>query len=132
MADFNKVILLGNLTRDPEVRYTPSGTAVTDLRMAMNRRFRGSDGQDRDETCFVSVTVWGRQAENCGQYLRKGRQALVEGRLKLDEWEKEGQKISRLTVTAERVQFVVKGSGAFVVTVDSAKGGLLSKASSLP
>jgi len=106
MADFNKVILLGNLTRDPEVRYTPSGTAVTDLRMAMNRRFRGSDGQDRDETCFVSVTVWGRQAENCGQYLRKGRQALVEGRLKLDEWEKEGQKISRLTVTAERVQFV--------------------------
>jgi len=106
MANFNKVILIGNLTRDPEVRYTPSGTAVGDLRMAVNRRFRTGDGQEREETCFVGVTVWGRQAETCGEYLKKGAPALVEGRLKYDEWEKEGQKFSRLSVVAERVQFL--------------------------
>ena len=106
MASFNKVILMGNLTRDPEIRYTPSGTAVGDLRMATNRRFRTADGQERDETCFVGVTVWGRQAETCGEYLKKGASALVEGRLKYDEWEKEGQKFSRLSVVAERVQFL--------------------------
>lgn len=106
MANFNKVILVGNLTKDPEVRYTPSGTAVGDLSMAINRRFRGSDGEDREETCFVDVTVWGRQAETSGEYLRKGRPVLVEGRLKLDRWEKDGQKHSRLGVVAERVQFL--------------------------
>jgi single-strand DNA-binding protein len=112
MANFNKVILIGNLTRDPEIRYTPSGTAVGDLRMAVNRRFRTGDGQERDETCFVGVTVWGRQAETCGEYLKKGRPLLVEGRLKYDEWEKEGQKFSRLSVVAERVQFLGSPRGA--------------------
>jgi len=112
MASFNRVILMGNLTKDPEVRYTPSGTAVTDIRLAVNRRFRTSDGQDRDETCFVSITVWGRQAETCGEYLGKGSPVLVEGRLKLDEWEKEGQKQSRLGVVAERVQFLGSGRGS--------------------
>jgi single-strand DNA-binding protein len=112
MASFNKVILIGNLTRDPEVRYTPSGTAVGDLRMAINRRFRTGDGQEREETCFVGVTVWGRQAETCGEYLKKGSPALVEGRLKYDEWEKEGQKFSRLSVVAERVQFLGSPRGA--------------------
>jgi single-strand DNA-binding protein len=106
MANFNKVILIGNLTKDPEIRYTPSGTAVGDLRMAVNRRFRSGDGQEREETCFVGVTVWGRQAETCGEYLKRGRPLLVEGRLKYDEWEKEGQKFSRLSVVAERVQFL--------------------------
>ncbi len=112
MANFNKVILIGNLTRDPEVRYTPSGTAVGDLRMAINRRYRTGDGQDKEETCFVGVTVWGRQAETCGEYLKKGAPALVEGRLKYDEWEKEGQKFSRLSVVAERVQFLSSPRGA--------------------
>lgn len=106
MADFNKVMLMGNLTRDPEVRYTPSGTAVADLGLAVNRSFKGSDGQLKDETCFVRVTVWARQAENCAQYLKKGSPVFVEGRLKYDEWEKDGQKQSRLSVVGERVQFL--------------------------
>ena len=111
MANFNKVMLMGNLTRDPEVRYTPSGMAVADLGLAVNRRYRGSDGQDHEETCFVKVTVWGRQAETCGQYLKRGRPVFVEGRLKFDEWEKDGQKFNRLSVVGERVQFLSDGSG---------------------
>lgn len=112
MADFNKVMLMGNLTRDPEVRYTPSGTAVADLGLAVNRSFKGSDGQLKDETCFVRVTVWSRQAENCAQYLKKGSPVFVEGRLKYDEWEKDGQKQSRLSVVGERVQFLGAPRGA--------------------
>ena len=106
MATLNKVMLIGNLTRDPEVRYTPSGSAVSDVRMAVSRKFKTSDGQEKEETCFVTVTVWGRQAETAGEYLRKGSPVFVEGRLKLDEWEKDGQKQSRLGVVAERVQFL--------------------------
>ncbi len=111
MANFNKVLLMGNLTRDPEVRYTPSGMAVADLRLAVNRRYRTADGQEHDETCFVNVTVWAKQAENCGQYLKRGRPVFVEGRLKFDEWEKDGQKLNRLSVVAERVQFLGDGGG---------------------
>ena len=122
MASFNKVILIGNLTRDPEIKYTPSGTAVGDLRMATNRRYRTADGQEKDETCFVGVTVWGRQAETCGEYLKKGSPALVEGRLKYDEWEKEGQKFSRLSVVAERVQFLGSPRGAAFSDGSSAAG----------
>ncbi len=106
MADLNRVFLMGNLTADPEVRYAPSGDAVGDLRMAINRRYKGRDGQDHEETCFVSVVVWGRQAETCGQYLQKGSQVMVEGSLKYDQWEKDGQKHSRLVVRANRVQFI--------------------------
>lgn len=106
MATLNKVLLLGNLTRDPELRHTPSGTSVVDLRLAVNRKFKGADGSSRDETCFVSVTVWGRQAETSQQYLTKGSPVLIEGRLKYDEWEKDGQKHSRVGVVAERVQFM--------------------------
>ena len=106
MASLNNVLLIGNLTRDPEVRYTPSGKAVGDLRMAVNRKYRTADGEDRDETCYVDVVVWGRQAETCGEYLRKGSAALVEGRLQYDEWEKDGQKHHRLRVVAQRVQFL--------------------------
>ncbi len=78
MADLNQVFLLGNLTRDPEVRYAPSGDAVADMHMAVSRRYRSRDGQDREETCFVSVVVWGRQAEPCGRYLHKGSLVLVD------------------------------------------------------
>ena len=112
MASLNRVFLAGNLTRDPEVRYTPSGKAVGDLRMAVNRQYRMADGETRDETCFVNVVVWGRQAETSGEYLKKGSGLLVEGRLQYDEWEKDGQKFNRLRVVAERVQFLGAPRGA--------------------
>lgn len=106
MASLNKVFLIGNLTKDPEVRYTPAGKAVGDLRMAVNRKFKTADGQERDETCFVGIVVWGRQAETCGEYLHKGSPVMVEGRLQYEEWEKDGKKNNRLRVVAERVQFM--------------------------
>jgi len=106
MASLNKVFLIGNLTKDPEVRYTPAGKAVGDLRMAVNRKYKTADGQERDETCFVGIVVWGRQAETCGEYLRKGSPVMVEGRLHYEEWEKDGKKNNRLRVVAERVQFM--------------------------
>ena len=112
MASLNRVFLMGNLTRDPEVRYAPSGDAVGDLQMAVNRKYKSRDGQDREETCFVGVVVWGRQAETCAEYLRKGSPLLVEGRLQYDQWEKEGQKFSRLRVRASRVQFMGSPKGA--------------------
>jgi len=112
MASLNKVFLLGNLTKDPELRYTPSGTAVADLRMAMNRVWTGQDGQKHEETTFVDVTLWARQAELASEYLSKGRSVLIEGRLQLDEWQdKEGQKRSRLRVVGERMQFMPGGRG---------------------
>ncbi len=111
MADLNKVFLAGNLTRDPDVRHTPSGSAVATLGIAINRRYRDNTGKDREEVVYVDVTVWDRQAENCGQYLSKGSPVLVEGRLKLDQWEKDGKKQSKLSVVAERVQFLSKGPG---------------------
>ncbi len=107
MASLNKVLLIGNLTRDPEVRYTQSGMAVGKIGMATNREFKTATGEMKKEVTFVNVTVWGRQAETCGEYLRKGSQAFVEGRLKLDEWnDKDGQKRTQLVVVAERVQFL--------------------------
>jgi single-strand DNA-binding protein len=113
MASLNKVILLGNLTREPELRYTPGGAAVCEFGLAMNRRFV-ANGQDKEETCFVDVVVWGKQAESCGRFLEKGAQALVEGRLQLDQWEDRdsGSKRSRLRVVAERVQFMSRSRGA--------------------
>jgi single-strand DNA-binding protein len=106
MASLNRVFLIGNLTKDPEVRYLPSGKAVGDLRMAISRRYKTASGEDREETCYVSVVVWGRQAETCGQYLGKGSSLFVEGRLHYEEWEKDGQKNNRLRVVADRVQFM--------------------------
>jgi len=107
MASLNKVLIMGNLTKDPEKpRRTPSGMAVIDMRVAMNRKFKTQSGEMKDETCFVNVSVWGRQAETCAEYLRKGSQVLIEGRLKYDEWEKDGQKHNRLSITGERVQFM--------------------------
>lgn len=108
MPSFNRVIFMGNLTRDVEVRYTPSGTAVTDITLAANRKYK-----DQDETTFVDVTLWGRTAEIAGEYLAKGSSALVEGRLQQDQWEDKqtGQKRSKLKVVGESLQLLGK-SGA--------------------
>lgn len=108
MASFNKVILLGNLTRDPEVRYTPKGTAVTELGMAVNRVYTADNGEKREETTFVDVTLWGRTAEIAGEYLKKGRPVLIEGRLQLDSWDdkQSGQKRSKLKVVGEGLQLI--------------------------
>jgi len=112
MASFNRVILVGNLTRDPELRYTPSGTAVTDVGLAMNDRWKNANGEWVDEATFVDVTLWGRQAEVASEYLSKGSPVLIEGRLKLDQWEQEGQKRSRLKVVGLRMQMLgTRGSG---------------------
>ena len=107
MADFNKVILLGRLTRDPELRYTPAGSPVCNFDLAVNRSYTTQGGERRDEVCFITIVVWGKQAETCAEYLKKGRQALVEGRLSQRSWETpEGQKRSKHEVVADRVQFM--------------------------
>lgn len=113
MANFNKVILIGNLTRDPELRYTPKGTAVAKLAMAVNRSWRTESGETREETTFVDIDAFGKQAEVIGQYLKKGRPLMVEGRLKLDQWDDKntGQKRSRLGVVLENFQFLDGGGG---------------------
>lgn len=107
MASLNKVFLLGNLTRDPDLRGFPNGQSVCDLRLAVSRRFT-SNGQEQEETCFVDVVVWGKVANNCRQYLSKGSQVMIEGRLQLDTWEDRngGGQRSRLRVLAENVQFM--------------------------
>ena len=113
MASLNKVLLIGNLTRAPELRYTPSGTAVSDLRLAVNRSYTTQGGDRREETCFLTVVVWGKQAESCGEYLDKGSQIFVEGRLQTRDWEsKDGQKRSATEVVAECVQFMSRTKGA--------------------
>ena len=111
MASFNRVILVGNLTRDIELKYTPGGTAVTDIGMAVNDRRKNASGEWVDETTFVDVTLWGRTAEVASEYLGKGSPILVEGRLKLDTWETDGQKRSKLRVVCERMQ-MLSGSGS--------------------
>jgi len=113
MASLNKVFLMGNLTRDPEVRYIPSGTAVADLSLAVNERFKDRDtGEWREKPVFVDITVWRRQAETCAEYLSKGSPVMIEGRLQLDQWENnEGQKRSKLKVLADRVQFLSAAQG---------------------
>ncbi len=106
MAGLNRVFLMGNLTRDPELRYSPGGTAVASFGMAINRTYTTSTGEKKEETCFVRVVVFGRQAETCTQYLSRGRLVFVEGRLQYRSWEVEGQKRSALDVVADRVQFL--------------------------
>ncbi len=112
MVNLNKVFLVGNLTRDPELRYTPQGTAVSTLRMAVNRSFKDKSGQTQRDTCFVNVVVWGQMAEVCNQYLQKGRAVLIEGRLQSRSWQNsEGKNRSVLEVVATRVQFMPQSSG---------------------
>jgi len=107
MANFNRVFLIGNLTKDPELRYTPQGTAVVNLRLAVNRRFRNKNQELKEEVCFITVVVWGRQAETCNQYLHKGSPVFVEGRLQSRSFEDaSGQKRNVIEVRAEWVQFL--------------------------
>ena len=108
MASLNRVYLMGNLTKDPEIRYLPDGTAVGDLRLAVSETFRNrSTGESVEQTCFVDIVVWRKQAETCGKYLSKGSPILVEGRLLFDEWEaQDGTRRNRLRVRASRVQFL--------------------------
>ena len=111
MASFNRVILVGNVTRDPELRYTPSGTAVTEIGLAVNDRRKGPNGDWIEETTFVDVTLWERTAEIACEYLSKGAPVLIEGRLKLDTWEKEGKKNSKLRVVGEKMQLLGNRGG---------------------
>jgi len=132
VASLNKVLLMGNLTRDPEVRHTPKGTAVGDLAMAINMTYKAQDGTEKEEVCYVDVVVWGRQAETCRDYLTKGAPVFVEGRLQLDQWEgPEGEKKSRMRVRADRVQFLSRsgggGGGARGPRSDGAGGGAPSE-----
>ena len=112
MASLNKVLLIGNLTKDPELRYTPNGTAVANLRLAVNRKFKDRSGELKEDTCFITVTAWDKQAEICNQYLQKGRAVFVEGILQSRSWDTpEGQKRSTIDVRAERIQFLPSGAG---------------------
>jgi len=119
MANFNKVILAGNLTRDPELRYTPKGTAVARITLAVNRTWKSESGENKEEVSFVDVDVWGRQAEVISQYMKKGRPLLVEGRLKQDTWDDKNtkQKQSKLKVVLESFSFIDSNRG------DSGGGG---------
>ena len=105
MASFNKVMLMGNLTRDPELRFTANGSAVASFCLAVNRKYKHGD-EWKDDVCFVDITVWGKQGENCAEYLSKGRPAFIEGYLKFSTWESEGQKKNKLEVVANTVQFL--------------------------
>ncbi len=112
MASYNRVILVGNVTRDPDLRYTPSGAAVVELGLAVNDRRKGQNGEWVEETTFVDVTLWNRTAEVASEYLSKGSPVLIEGRLKLDSWETDGQKRSKLKVVGERMQMLgARGGG---------------------
>jgi len=130
MPSFNKVLLMGNLTRDPELRFIASGTAVASFGMAINRKYKQGD-EWKEDVCFVDITVWGKQAENCAEYLNKGRAVFVEGYLRLNSWETEaGEKRSKLEVVANTVQFLNRpgggpgggGGGGRHSRTDAAKG----------
>ena len=112
MANFNKVILAGNLTRDPELRYTPKGLAIAKIGLAINRSWKAETGEAKEEVTFVDVDAFGKQAETIGQYLKKGRPVLIEGRLRLDQWDDKqtGQKRNKLGVVLEGFQFLDSGS----------------------
>lgn len=112
-GSFNRVFLMGNLTRDVELRHLPNSTSgsVANIGLAVNRRFRTQDGEQREEVTFVDCEAWGKTAETMSQYLRKGRPVFIEGRLKLDTWEKEGQKHSKLKVVVESFQFIDSKEG---------------------
>ncbi len=112
MASLNRVFLIGNLTKDPDIRHTPKGTAVGDLGLAINSTYRTTEGVEKEEVVYVDLVVWGRQAETCKEYLSKGSPIFVEGRLQLDQWESNGEKKSRLRVRAERIQFLGRPGGS--------------------
>jgi single-strand DNA-binding protein len=132
MASYNKVLLMGNLTKDPELRYTPQGTAVANLRLAVNRKYRTKDQELKEEVCFITAVVWSKQAETCNQYLHKGSSLLVEGRLQSRSWEDNtGAKRSVIEVRAERVQFMgAPGQAKAPTPASSAPPEALSEESS--
>jgi len=111
MANLNKVLLMGNLTRDPELRYTPNGTPICEFGMAVNRRYTTKEGEKRDETLFVDVAMWGRRGVVISEYFTKGKPIFIEGRLKLDTWETADGRRSKITVVAENFEFVGQGGG---------------------
>jgi len=112
MANLNKVFIIGNLTRDPELRYTPGGTAVVNLRMATNRRYKDKSGEMKQEVCYLTVVAWDKQAEVCNQYLHKGSPLFVEGRLQSRQWDgPDGKKRNVIEIRAERIQFLGAPSG---------------------
>lgn len=112
MASFNKVLLIGNLTKDVELRYTPQGTAVANLRLAVNRKFKDKNQELKEEVCFITAVAWDKQAETCNQYLHKGSPIFVEGRLQSRSWEDSaGQKRNVIEVRAERIQFLSGAAG---------------------
>ncbi|HEX4000325.1 MAG TPA: single-stranded DNA-binding protein [Pirellulales bacterium] len=123
MASFNRVILVGNLTRDPELRYIPSGTAVCEVGLAVNDRRKSASGEWIEETTFVDVTLWSRTAEVASEYLSKGASVLIEGRLKLDTWEKDGKKNSKLRVVGEKMQMLGGKGGSGGGRGGAARGG---------
>jgi single-strand DNA-binding protein len=134
MANLNKVLLLGNVTRDPEVRYTPKGSAVCDLGVAVNRAYTTDSGEKREEVTFVDVTLWGRTAEIASEYLKKGRPVFIEGRLQMDTWDDKqtGQKRSRLRVVAENMQLLgsrPQGGGAADATAETRQASAPPKSS---
>jgi single-strand DNA-binding protein len=135
MASFNKVIIAGNLTRDPELRYTPKGMAVAKIGLAVNRTYTASEGgEKREEVTFIDVEAWGRQAEVIGQYLKKGRPLLVEGRLKLDSWEDKNtkQKVSKLKVVLETFSFLDSRGAENVGVAEAPRSSRPSPAPSAP
>jgi single-strand DNA-binding protein len=112
MASFNKILLMGNLTRDPQLKYLPnSQTPVAEFGIACNRKFKSAQGEDREEVTFVDISAFGKTGELINQYFTKGKPIFIEGRLKYDQWEKDGQKRSRLTVVAENIVFLPRGDG---------------------
>ena len=123
MASLNKVLLIGNLTKDPELRYTPNGIAVVNLRLAINRRYKDKAGENKEEVCYLTVTAWDKQAEVCNQYLTKGRPVFVEGRLQTRSWEgADGQKKNTMDVRAERIQFLGSARDGAPVSRDPDEG----------
>jgi single-strand DNA-binding protein len=124
MAYLNKVFLIGNLTRDPELRVTPKGTSICQFGLAVNRQFRDESGATRDETTFVDIEAWGKQGELVAKYLAKGNPCMVEGRLRLDAWEsKTGEKRSKLKVVLDNVQFLSRGGGGSDASATSVAEG---------
>ena len=127
MASLNKVFLMGNLTRDPELRFTSNGSAVAGFGMAINRRYKQGD-EWKEEVCFIDITVWGKQAENCAEYLSKGRPVFVEGYLKLNSWETDaGEKRNKLEVVALTVQFLGRPGGREDSSGSDTSSGMVSK-----
>jgi single-strand DNA-binding protein len=125
MASLNKVMLIGNLTRDPEIKYTPKGTAIADIGLAVNRNYTTESGEKREEVTFIDVTLWGRVAEIVGEYCKKGRPLFVEGRLQLDQWDDKqtGQKRSKLKVVGDNIQLLGGREGGGGGGAPSGEGG---------